>query len=113
MLENVKMYTDQEIIKMVTQETGNNSEESNNEADSTTEQSLSHAGATAAFDLALHYDEQDAAATPGDMFLRRCHNYHINLQIFITLPEKYNRHFLKVKAERLYSNCDKSVELHV
>ena len=59
MLEDDKVFTDQEIIKMVTQESGNISEESNNEADGTTEQSVSHTDATAA--LALCY----ASATPG------------------------------------------------
>ena len=40
LLEDVKMFTDQEVIKMVTQESGHNSEESVNEADGTTEQSV-------------------------------------------------------------------------
>ena len=58
------MFTYQEIVKMVTQESGNNSEESDNEADGTTEQSVSHVDATAIFDLALRYAEQHATASP-------------------------------------------------
>ena len=53
MLEHDKVFIDQEIIKTVTQEFGNSSEESDNKADGTIEQSVSHADATAAFDLAL------------------------------------------------------------
>ena len=53
-LEYDEMFTDQEIVKMVTpQEPGNNFEESDNETDKTTKQSLSHADTTVAFDRAL------------------------------------------------------------
>ena len=55
---------------MVTQESVNNSEESDNEADIITKQASSHVDATAFFDLPLRYVEQHAATTPGDIMLR-------------------------------------------
>ena len=68
-----EVFPDQEIIKAVTQVSGNNSKgSSNNEAYGITEQSVSHADATAAFDLALRYVEQCAAATSGVIMFLRC-----------------------------------------
>ena len=79
LLEDNRVLTDQEIVKMVIQECDNNSEKSNSEADGTTEWSVSHVDASC--------------------YSRRHHvfktlvQYCINLQVFITLPEKYNRLF--------------------
>ena len=69
MLDEYKVFTYEEIVKMVMQESGNCSEGTENEADGTTEYSVSHADATTAFDLALRYIEQHSTATPGDIML--------------------------------------------
>ena len=96
MLEDDEVLTDKEIVKMMTQEPGNNSEESNNEADGTTKQSITHADTTATFDLALCYVEQhDVRYSRRHHVFKMLTQCHINLQVSITSPEKIPDFFIK------------------